>query len=1202
MKITNLSVLLGIFAPEVVFAASNDFVVAAQLLAAAKNSDVQQIQILINNGANINYVDNTGMSLVCTALMNNDMRAAQVLQMYGADASNCDKQIKNYRNKNLPKKTGGFFGGLSTAQGLALTGAAAAAVVGGIYLFTDLFDSDDGGNSGGSGSGSGSGSGGNGGNNSSGDKLFSNGLPYGPLLVDAAAENSTYQINLKDYAPNDVDSIFYKNFQLMSASQNYLLLMRGYSPFARGYLGMRTLRNTNTWAPLSLGSFNFNGNQVGGGRPVNVALITANGINAADGTSLGNKFLVWTENSSPTSLQPAGNSMISSKYYNNVISFGGDSSATDDETVDEDVSFDLSNSGTAINNVLAAVTDNLLGKIVGGDTSLQTNGDFVGFMPNGQMTIYRTGGGNAMVELDSPVDSGTYHFHNQTNLATGDTLGVLGDTWTATVNDSVVILTSADQTLNGYIGVDGLLYLDSTQDGSVDVAYSMANDVLDLVKQKQSVAYYNYAAMVNAANRATATSDAASGGRSKVDVIANLDVVESLHGLDANTISDILSYPAANYQTEFISMINDVYGAVDSNGYAPGVNAAAFFTGLGTNYSPFVVFSTGGSQTDADYSGRTYEATFENAAPLVFSGLEHLFMSVVAVGADTSGQTSIAANSSSIPSSGKYELAKWNVGDNYFKSRVCGVAGRGANGLDPWCFAAVGLTDENAAAAAAGAAGVVRSAFYNYMTPQQVYMLLALTADGPFLKTLTDGTTLTNETLISHLQSMYTLPAEYQVRVNSGENYLDVFKEVFGYGVMNLERATKPGTNLYYYSSGKIISSPNNAYWRSALNTSLRGSGALNLDRVSMNVSAFDVLESVDGSMSLPRVWENNVEIGGTSRHELYMGDVLGDFRVSDLSNQAQQIGNIAFSLNRSDRMYDDGMGGLDNLRLEYQNENWHLGADYQRYLTDGESRFTGLSNPILALVSNAVTTGAEYNVGGWSFGGRAFSGVITDEGLLDNDPAISTMYAPMQIGQMVGAESKLGWQNEHIGVKTAFGVAHENGTLLGAAANGFISFDASDTMYIDSELRWTPRENVALRLHGTFAHTTPNNGTENMVSLSELDSMAFGFDATIGGFTFGVSHPLTVYNGKMRYSYAEYEISEIDDTHYDLVVSDSGIKNVNVAPNVHEYRLSAAYRHKLGEFTDGAIGFIYRINPNNTDEFGNESIFMMKMSHRLGI
>jgi hypothetical protein len=48
--------------------------------------------------------------------------------------------------------------------------------------------------------------------------------------------------------------------------------------------------------------------------------------------------------------------------------------------------------------------------------------------------------------------------------------------------------------------------------------------------------------------------------------------------------------------------------------------------------------------------------------------------------------------------------------------------------------------------------------------------------------------------------------------------------------------------------------------------------------------------------------------------------------------------------------------------------------------------------------------------------------------------------------------------------------------------------------------------------------------------------------------------------------------------------------------------RYSGAYRHKFGEFTDGAFGFIYRVNPNNTDEFGNESIFMMKLSHRLGI
>ena len=38
--------------PTVSFGAGNEFMVAAQLLSAAKNADIQQVQILINNGAN----------------------------------------------------------------------------------------------------------------------------------------------------------------------------------------------------------------------------------------------------------------------------------------------------------------------------------------------------------------------------------------------------------------------------------------------------------------------------------------------------------------------------------------------------------------------------------------------------------------------------------------------------------------------------------------------------------------------------------------------------------------------------------------------------------------------------------------------------------------------------------------------------------------------------------------------------------------------------------------------------------------------------------------------------------------------------------------------------------------------------------------------------------------------------------------------
>ena len=119
---------------------NNEFMIAAQLLAAAKNADIQQVQNLINAGANVNYVDSTGLSLVCTALMNNDVRAAQILQMYGADASQCDRQIKQYESRTQPTESGGLFSGLSSAQTISLAAAGAAVVVGGLFLLTDWLD------------------------------------------------------------------------------------------------------------------------------------------------------------------------------------------------------------------------------------------------------------------------------------------------------------------------------------------------------------------------------------------------------------------------------------------------------------------------------------------------------------------------------------------------------------------------------------------------------------------------------------------------------------------------------------------------------------------------------------------------------------------------------------------------------------------------------------------------------------------------------------------------------------------------------------------------------------------------------------------------------------------------------------------------------------------------------------------------------
>ena len=1212
MKYIRILVLSLFVLPFAARAASSEFMVAAQLLSAAKNADIQQVQALVNNGANVNFVDSTGMSIVCTALMNNDVRAAQILQMYGADASNCDRQIKQYRNKNTTRtESGGLFGGLSSAQSMTLAAAGAAVVIGGLFLLTDVFDP---GNDNSSSSSTGNrGEDNPGGNtNSPTEKLA---IPYGPAMPTAETESANYADNLNLYSPSDSENILAKNFKLMNnmAGGNYLLMMRGYSALARGYMGMRTLRDSAR-APITndtLKQYNLGSTAVAGGRPVNVGLITANGVNASDTSSLGDRLLPWTTFNG-TSLNQASTDMVSSKYYNNKITIAAGATDLSGMTTAEDSSFvgdfDLSGSGTAINNTSASALDNLLAKIIGGKEAGYADADYMGFMPNGQMSIFRTGGGRGYASM-TETNAGSYTMAGDA-LATGDTLTLDGKTYTVTRTGNAIVATNGDTTYNGYIGADGALYMN-------DAAYTLADNTITQVKKLDDIDYFNYKALLKSG--ALWAAGDIGGGRSRPDIIANASVISPLHSRDTKTIGDILSVgtDSTKLQAAFIKFVNQYYDVNTTDGVGgadalPGTDASAFFNGLGSTFSPLVIFSTGAFETDSAWSGKTLEATFENSAPLVFPNLEHLFMSVVAVGQTGTKGTTTADSVAGYSPSGTYALSQWSTNngtpddtsdDKYYKARACGAAGRGTASIDPWCFAATGLTDELAVAAAAGAAGAVKSAF-DYMNNKQLFMLLALTADGPFLGSTDTGTSLTKDALISYLKSMYTLPNEYDARWRSGgENYLDVFKEVFGYGLINVARATTPAKKLYYYTDGKIVSSSGNAYWRAATNTTFRTSSAFSPRMATISAPFFDKLESIDGELALPRIWKNEFAVGTQSRRGLYMGDVLGEFRADNRAAPRTQIGNIGFSMTTSPRAYNDNMGGLDTLQMDYARGAWNFAAGYQHHLTDGASRFDGMSNPILNLASNAVTTDAIYNSGRWSFGARAFSGAITDEELLENDPTISSQYAPARLGLISGAQSHIAWHGDKFGFTTAFGNAHESDTLLGAQTGGLLNLGAGDTMYIDSELSYRPADNLTLRVRGTFARTTSDMaGGAVILGMSDIYSDAIAASVDWGNFNFTVARPLGVNRGTMQYSYADYDMAEVADGKYDIVVTDAGVRDVDLTPEKREVRLTATYRHALGAFTDGALGFIYRVNPNHTSAFGNESIFMLKLNHRLGI
>lgn len=1129
MKFIRFLGFLWLMIPCVSFAAtSSEFQNASKLLSAARRGDTQMVQILINSGADINYVDSTGMSLVCTAVMNNDKRAIQILQMYGADASNCDRQIKQYKQRTKVAKSGeeyGFFSGLSSTHVLALSAVGVAAVIGGVVLLTDAFDSKSGnGSSSSGGSHSGSGSGGS--STTAPSKLFSQNLPYGPACSGTSCPS--------DFTVwEDSDDFTYMSDTTSQNTFNYLMASHAYNAFVRGYLGMATVRNETSKEVFDLSSDKYPfAERPAGGKPINVAMISGSGVNATG--SVVDGIIYWFDKSKMNSLitlcktsgsyteacQAAVDASInlSHKYHNL-------SGATVDDAI-EDADFDLSGAGTVFGS--ATDSDTKLAKIIAGwEEGGREDADFYGFIPNGQLTVYRTGNGLA--------------WNSDTS------------TW-------------------------------------------------------ETADYKNYAAIYDALTLK-------SSGEYVSDVVANLSLPALSSSVNYATVSDAKVWiEAANTdalkRTTFGQMIDSYYNlnTADDTESLPSDDAKAAFTYLGNYQKQILVNPAGHNVIDvASWKINPEEATFENFAPVVYSDLQNLFMTVVAV-KPANGTKDVSIDEYSAADTGKLELSVWQDPDDssvLYTSRMCGLAGTGNGGaMNPWCFAAPGTTDLEATAAMAGSVALVKSAF-DYMTPQQIYLLLALTADGPYLGTNpnTNLSWTSQSALIEYLQDMYTLPGNLDA---SDSQYLESFKNAFGYGMINLERATRPSTNIYYFGSdsGTIVSSSGNSYWRNATTTtsSSRASSVFSLTgRQAIKTSFYDVIESADGSVSLPRVWNQTLAFDASDKHGLYMGDVLGDFSVDSTNKRHNEIGNFSFDMAVSTRAYNDNMNGLDNLRVALNTENYNIDAEYQHYLTDGESRFNGRANGVLGLVSNAVSTGAQYKIGNFAFGTRAFSGTITDENLLENDPSITSQFEPGRLGFANGAALNSEYNNKRFGFGVSFGNMHETNTLLGSYSDGLLSLSGANTQYVDAIATYKPFEKIKLFARATFANTHADTNGGIISKLSDIKSNAYSVGLDMGGVSLTASMPLAVVDGKMGYDYAELSVIE-EDGKYIVEANNPHIEYIDLASQKREVRFAGSYKQSIGEFTDAGFGFIYRINPNNTDMFGNESILMLKIHHRLGI
>lgn len=1124
MKLMKFCLVSALFVPTLVFGATNsDFQNAARLLSAARRGDTQTVQVLISSGVDINYTDATGLSLVCTAVMNNDTRAAQILQMYGADASKCDKQIKQYKNKVKVAARGeeyGFFSGLGSGQVLALSALGVVGVIAGVALLTDVFDAD---NNNSNPSSGGSHSGGNGGSSSGGGSststLFALDLPYGP-----ACSGKTCPTDFSVWEQmQDFDYMSDKS----RGNFNYLMSSYAYNAFIRGYLGMQTIRIANDNSPFDLSSLPYT-SVPGGGKPVNVAIVTETGVNATGSAVDG--IIPWVDKSQITIVQSAcandstssacqtalANSIkLSHKYFN----YTGDEAATDETTA-----FDLSGSGSVFGS--ATTEDTKLAKIIAGwEEGGRDTPDFYGFIPNGQLTVYKIGAG----------ESGVSDYKNY-----------------AAINNALQLQNSGNYVSN-----------------------VVANLALPASSSGLDYATVGTAKILNDAATTTTMQKSVFGGL--------IDRYYDLNTTDGPIVNEV---------------------ATDAK---PSDDANTAFTYL-SNYQKQILVNSAGRNLYGLGSGMSLDAqiaTFENFAPVVYGDLKNLFATVVAV-KPTDGTSGESIPGYSAADAGKLQLAIWNDTNDssvQYASRVCGLTGNGNGGTtNPWCFAAPGTTDLEATAAMAGSVALVKSAF-DYMTPQEIFLLLALTADGPYLGTTPDtGLAWTsNDLLVSYLQDMYILPGDMNT---NNSQYLENFKTAFGYGMINLERATRPGTNVYFYSSDKstIVSSSGNAYWRKATASAMHASAALSLNsRQAIKTSAYDVIESSDGTISLPRVWNSEFALNNDYKHGLYIGDVLSDFNIDNNSTREVRNGNMTFAMSVSNRAYYDNMNGLDNMRVAFSNETLDIDATYQHYLTDGESRFSGRANAVLALATNAVSSNAMYKYGKLAFGARAFMGTVTDESLLESDPALSSQFQPGRLGMVNGGSMNARYDNDKFALDMSFGVMHEDNTVLGMYSDGLLKISGGNTQYIDANAVYKVSDNIKLSLHGTFANTTADANGGIISSVSNIKSNAFAFGADVGGLSLTIAAPLAAISGNAGYDYTEFSVVE-NGGKYEIAMSEPTTEYIDLAAQKRELRLSMSYKKSIGEFTDAGIGFIYRVNPNNIDTFGNESIMMLKLHHRIGI
>lgn len=724
----------------------------------------------------------------------------------------------------------------------------------------------------------------------------------------------------------------------------------------------------------------------------------------------------------------------------------------------------------------------------------------------------------------------------------------------------------------------------------------------------------NFQAMI-AAKAAPGVSIIANADATKFSVLSSTDTADSLAalGTDASGRTAFQNKVNQFYRVKESDFINAGLTATDWGDYlaanpnAPGYFAEQLFNAYPQdgNGMPMIIFGAG-DYLAASSPSTTLTATFENIAPKIYPNLEHLFMTSVAVMAmgGTDGVSITQSNPAASNSSNKIVLSQYadfNTGD-IFRARSCGrVAGRGTDTIDPWCFAAPGINSEQSVASLAGSVGIVNGAF-NYMSMRQLFTLLAVTADR---------LALTED----ELKAKYELPSEYNARIALGENYKDVFAEVFGFGLTNLNRATTPNSKVVVFTrsgnTDKIISSSGNSTWqaraaalggqmidaKTLAGTNIIAGRAFGGKLNGISARAADMVVSADGDMSMPRIWDIDAN-AMQARNSLDLFDNLRNFGNENITTTYDRDGiklGFAQGLDMNDEIY------MREISLELDGDKTFARLGYSASDSGfaNDVAFSGRGAVgIMGLASNNVQTLAGRKFGKFRLGVGGFSGSIK---ISDDIIADTTNSAKNPtLGKMYGFNFAAKFAGEKSNMEFTAGSAIETNTILGAFGSGLMDLGGSSSLFARGVAGFDITDGVRLNASAEIVETSPANSQNFVMSdMSKFVSTAAAAELEIGKFTFGAALPLAIQNGYVKYLDVDMDYAETDNG-YDLMINTADRK-IDLAQDNREVRLNAAYRFDIGDWTTANIGAIYRMNPDNMTN-GDESILMLKLRHRLGI